>query len=105
MRDRKKRVIALSLIILFFAVSLSVSLPVKSKSFGDFFTLKGLTSGGGVRPDYLGMMKNHLSQIGINLDVVNVDWATFVGELITFHNYDLVYLGLSGGGADPDFTG
>ncbi|MHA1532400.1 MAG: ABC transporter substrate-binding protein [Candidatus Heimdallarchaeota archaeon] len=105
MRGIKKRVIALSLIILFFAVNFSVSLPVKSKSFGTFFTLKGLTSGGGVRPDYLGMMKVHLNQIGINLDIVNVDWSTFIGELIAFHNYDLVYLGLSGGGYDPDFTG
>ncbi len=105
MRGIKKRVIALLLIILFFAVNFSVSLPVKSKSFGTFFTLKGLTSGGGVRPDYLGIMKVHLNQIGINLDIVNVDWSTFVGELIAFHNYDLVYLGLSGGGYDPDFTG
>ena len=104
MRDRRKRIISLTLIILFFTVSVSLTQPVKTKSIDPFFTLVGITRGG-VMADYLSMMKDDLSRIGINLDVIAMDWSTFIGELFTFHNYDLVYIGLSGGGADPDFTG
>ncbi len=39
------------------------------------------------------------------LDVIVQDWGVFVGELLTFRDFDICYIGISGGGADPDFTG
>ncbi|MBN1327893.1 MAG: hypothetical protein JXA54_00340, partial [Candidatus Heimdallarchaeota archaeon] len=77
----------------------------KGETIDPFFTLVFKISGGGVRPDYGNIIRQHLARIGIDVNVIIQDWTTFVGELITFHNYDLVYIGLSGGGADPDFSG
>ncbi|MHA1355801.1 MAG: ABC transporter substrate-binding protein, partial [Candidatus Heimdallarchaeota archaeon] len=59
----------------------------------------------GIRVDYLMLVKQQVARIGINLDVIGLDWATMVGELIAFRNFDLCYIALTGGGADPDFTG
>ncbi len=69
------------------------------------FTLVAKTNGGGLRPDILNILKQQLVPLGINLEVIIQDWPTFVGELIAFRNFDLCYIALSGGGADPDFTG
>ncbi|RLI69747.1 MAG: hypothetical protein DRO63_00230 [Candidatus Gerdarchaeota archaeon] len=89
---------------LFVASSFAVN-PVKTKSIEPFFTLVFKTNQGGVRPDYGNFLKQHLARIGIDVNVVVQDWPTFVAELIVFRDFDICYVGLSGGGADPDFTG
>ncbi|NHJ84828.1 MAG: hypothetical protein FK734_05160 [Asgard group archaeon] len=89
---------------LFVASSFAVQ-PAKTDAIDPFFTLVAKTNGGGVRPDYLNFLKQHLARIGINVDVIVQDWPTFVGELVAFRDFDVCYVALTGGGADPDFTG
>jgi len=89
---------------IFVASAVSVD-PVKTDAVDSFFTLVAKTNSGGVRPDYLNFLKQHCARIGINIDVIVQDWPTFVGELIAFRNFDVCYVALTGGGADPDFTG
>jgi ABC-type transport system substrate-binding protein len=69
------------------------------------FTIVAKTNGGGTRPDILNILKQQLVPLGINLEVIVQDWPTFVGELIAHRDFDLCYVSLTGGGADPDFTG
>jgi len=89
---------------LFVASSFAVQ-PTKTDAIDPFFTLVAKTNGGGVRPDYLNFLKQHLARIGINVDVIVQDWPTFVGELVAFRDFDVCYVALTGGGADPDMTG
>ncbi|MHA1556799.1 MAG: ABC transporter substrate-binding protein, partial [Candidatus Heimdallarchaeota archaeon] len=79
--------------------------PAKTDAIDPFFTLVFKTNGGGVRPDYGNFLKQHLARIGINVDVIVQDWPTFVGELVAYRDFDICYVALTGGGADPDFTG
>jgi len=83
-------------------------------SLDPFFTLVAKTNDNGIRPNFLYVLKDQLVDIGINLDVIIQDWPVFVGELISFRDFDICYVGLSVGGgyvgltgcgADPDFTG
>ncbi|MHA1557374.1 MAG: ABC transporter substrate-binding protein, partial [Candidatus Heimdallarchaeota archaeon] len=105
-RDRLKQFIGLSIIILFVANSTFLF-----ASDGDaqepYFTLVFKTNGGGIRPDYGNILKQQLARIGINLEVIILDWPTFVGELISFRDFDICYVSLSGDDSDvdPDFTG
>lgn len=55
--------------------------------------------------DYLNLVKQQLERIGINIEVIVVYYPSFLGELIAFRDFDIAYLGLTGGGYDPDFTG
>ena len=89
---------------LFVASSFAVQ-PAKTDAIDPFFTLVFKTNGGGVRPDYGNFLRQHLARIGIDVEVVVQDWPTFVMELIAFRDFDICYVGLTGGGADPDFTG
>ena len=89
---------------MFIASAVAVD-PVQTDAVDSFFTLVAKTNSGGVRPDYLNFLKQHCARIGINVDVIVQDWPTFVGELIAFRNFDICYVALTGGGADPDFTG
>ena len=61
-----------------------------------------LTGGGGVRPDYGFFISQDLYKIGIVVTVKVVEWSVFVNTLLVTHDYDLVILGLSGGGYSPD---
>ena len=107
-RLKKRRILTrlyLCFVISTFLVSVVVIRPEPVRSRDPFFTLVAKTNDGGVRPDYLNFLKQHLARIGINVDVVVQDWPTFVMELIAFRDFDICYVGLVGGGADPDFTG
>lgn len=76
----------------------------RTKSVEPYFTLVAKTNDG-IRAEYLYFLQQHLSQIGIHLDVIIQDWPTFVGELIAFRDFDICYVALTGGSADPDMTG
>ncbi|MBD3192282.1 MAG: hypothetical protein GF308_16705 [Candidatus Heimdallarchaeota archaeon] len=79
--------------------------PIKIEAQKQYFTLVAKTGGGGVRGDYLNLAKQQLARIGINLNIYVLDWPSIVSEILFLHNYDLIYIALTGGGADPDFTG
>ena len=104
MKYRIKQFFGIS-IIFFLAISISVNFFSETEAIDPFFTLVLKTSGGGVRPDYGNLLKQQLEAIGINVDVINQNWPSFVAELIAYHDYDIVYIALTGGGYDPDFTG
>jgi len=102
---KSKTLILVGVFITLFVVSSVGVKPIKTDAAEPVFTLVAKTNGGGVRPDYLNFLKQHLARIRINLDVIVQDWPTFVGELIAFRDFDVCYVSLTGGGADPDFTG
>ena len=84
---------------------MAFSLPEQTKADDPYFTLVFKTNSGGVRPDYGNFLKQHLSHLGIELDVIIQDWPTFVGELIAFRNFDICYIAITGSSDDPDMTG
>lgn len=105
LRGFRKNILLISLIITILTANLIVIYPLKTEAITYNFTLSGLEHGGGVRPDYFNFFKQHLSRIGIQLDVRIVDFPTYVQELLYTRNFDITFLGLSGGGYDPDYTG
>jgi ABC-type transport system substrate-binding protein len=100
-----KTALITGIVISLFAISAFATKPAKTDAIDPFFTLVAKTNGGGVRPDYLNFLRQHLARIGIDVDVVVLDWPTFVGELLAYRDFDICYVGLNGGGADPDFSG
>jgi ABC-type transport system substrate-binding protein len=105
MKKAKLKAILLVGTILTLFVSSTYGLPKVVKADEPFFTLVAKTNGGGVRPDYLNFLKQHLARININVNVQVLDWPSFVMELLAFRNFDICYVALTGGGADPDMTG
>jgi ABC-type transport system substrate-binding protein len=103
--NKVKTTALVGVILALFVVSAFATQPKATKAIDPFFTLVAKTNGGGTRPDYLNFLRQHLARIGIDVNVIIQDWPTFVGELIAFRDFDICYVGLSGGGADPDFTG
>jgi ABC-type transport system substrate-binding protein len=103
--NKVKSTILVGVIMAIFVASAVAVDPVQTDGVESFFTLVFKTNSGGVRPDYGNFLKQHCARIGINIDVIVQDWPTFVGELIAFRNFDVCYVALTGGGADPDFTG
>ena len=102
----KKRGIIFTVLLVLCVTSLVVSAqPIVEGKQKMYFTLVAKTNSGGVRPDYLNLIKQQAARIGINLEVIIQDWPTFVGELLAYRNFDLCYVALSGGGLDPDMTG
>ena len=101
----KRRILTLVITMLIICnTALLIMNTSNTESVDPYFTLVAKCQGGNI-PDYMNLLKIQLAQIGINLDVIVQDWPTFAGEITTYHDYDLVYIGLSGGGKDPDFTG
>lgn len=102
LRGFRRNTLLISIILTIFAANVTVIHPLKTEAAAYHFTLEALAH---QRIDYFNFFKQQLARIAINLDVRVVDWSTYVGELFVYRNFDLTYLGLSGGGLDPDFTG
>ena len=100
----KSTVLCGVILAIFVASAVSIN-NVQAAQPDPFFSLVFKTNGGGVRPDYGNFLKQHVARIGITVDVIVQDWPTFVYELIQYRDFDVCYVGLVGGGADPDFTG
>ncbi len=60
------------------------------------------TSGGGVRPDYGLFISDDLEELNIDVIVKVEEWTVFIHTLLESHDFDLVIIGLSVGGASPD---
>lgn len=103
--NNAKSALLVCVILSLFALSSVAINPVKTDAAAPFFTLVAKTNGGGTRPDYLNFLAQHVARIGINVDVIVQDWPTFVTELMSLRDFDICYVALTGGGADPDFTG
>jgi ABC-type transport system substrate-binding protein len=103
--NKVKTTVIVGVILTLFVASSIATQPRQTDAIEPFFTIVAKTNGGGVRPDYLNFLRQHCARIGIEVDVVVQDWPTFVGELLAYRDFDICYVGLSGGGADPDFTG
>ncbi|HUT82711.1 MAG TPA: ABC transporter substrate-binding protein [Candidatus Bathyarchaeia archaeon] len=100
-----KKMVIFGVILTVFIVNIVSIQPLETNGIDPLFTLVFKTNGGGQRPDYGNMLKQYLARIGIDVNVIIQDWPTFIGELIAFRDFDICYVGFSGGGADPDFTG
>ncbi|MHA1213080.1 MAG: ABC transporter substrate-binding protein, partial [Candidatus Heimdallarchaeota archaeon] len=103
-RSKRISIVLTGMLCTLIIVSSFSTQSVSSDYFEPYFTLVAKTNGGGTRPDHLNLLKQQLERININLDVVVLDWPTFVAELISYRNFDICYVGLSGSGKDPMFT-
>ncbi|MBK5113943.1 MAG: hypothetical protein JJE41_09955 [Candidatus Heimdallarchaeota archaeon] len=105
MRGLRSKILPCILVVLVLCTNIVSIQPKKTEATTYYFTLDGLISGGGTRVDAFYLMREQLARVGILMSIRNVDWHEYVGELIAFRNFDITYLGLSGGGVSPDFTG
>ena len=98
-----KKAIVFGLTLVICCSSLASFSILKVDSFEPFFTLTATTNGGGVRPDYLNLLRDYLRNINIELEIVTFSyWDIWWSP---WWDADIMYLALSGGGEDPDFTG
>ncbi|MHA1186251.1 MAG: ABC transporter substrate-binding protein [Candidatus Heimdallarchaeota archaeon] len=102
---KAKSTILISVIITIFVTSAIAIEPMQTGAIKPYFTLVFKTNSGGVRPDYGNFLQQQCARIGIKIDVIITWWGNWLGELIAFRDFDICYVALSGGGADPDFTG
>ncbi|MHA1185811.1 MAG: ABC transporter substrate-binding protein, partial [Candidatus Heimdallarchaeota archaeon] len=65
------------------------------------FSLVGKTNEG-PRADYMYALRDELAKIGIALDVQILVWSDFIMELMVYQDYDIFFVGLSGGSPDND---
>ncbi|MHA1212518.1 MAG: ABC transporter substrate-binding protein [Candidatus Heimdallarchaeota archaeon] len=98
----RKKIVSIGLVLVF-TLSVIAIKPEKIEAIPTFFTLKALSRSGTIADTFY-LIDQQLSRIGIDLDIVIVDWSTFIGELLGGYNFDMLLFGLSGGGVDPDFT-
>ncbi|MCE7741714.1 MAG: hypothetical protein GOP50_04590 [Candidatus Heimdallarchaeota archaeon] len=59
------------------------------------------TNGGGIRPDVCSYIANQLEAINIDVELKVEEWVVFLGTLLLNQDFDLAYVGLTGG-ATPD---
>lgn len=52
--------------------------------------------------DVFELIKTQLQKIGINLDVIYVEWEEYVTDIYASRDFDLLFLPLAGGGNDPN---
>ncbi|MFW9922718.1 MAG: ABC transporter substrate-binding protein [Candidatus Thorarchaeota archaeon] len=69
-----------------------------------YFTLVAKTNYGGVRPDYLYILQDQLLEIGINLTVIELDWITFLTDMMTTRDFDICYTDMTGNEKNLDYT-
>lgn len=97
------RKIASVLVLILIFISPITFLPTKVESKKDyFFTLVAKTNTDGNRPDYLNFLRQYLERIGINLRIINLEWPIFLNEVLLFHDYDVMFIGLAPLSDDPD---
>jgi peptide/nickel transport system substrate-binding protein len=48
------------------------------------------------------MVQEQLKQVGIKVDIHVVEWAAFIKEFVKPRKFEVLMLGLGGGGSDPD---
>lgn len=97
-----KNTLRISLIITIFAANITVIHPLKTEAVPYHFVIEALAHQG---LDYFNFFKQQLARCGIQLDIRVVDWSTYINEILIQRNFDITYIGLYGGGLDPDFTG
>lgn len=106
MNTNVKKVITIIVIIMLQILSFGgYTITNEASEEGYFFTLVAKAKEHSIHVDYLHMAKQHLREIGINIDIIPMWYVTFIGELIAYRDFDMVSISLSGGGIDPDFTG
>jgi len=99
-----RKIILIGLTIMICCSSFALISTKKVDSFEPFFILTAKTNLGGVRPDYINLLRDYLRRINIELDMVLFDWWEW-GFYPPYWEADIIYVSLSGGSADPDFTG
>jgi len=75
--------------------------PIQASTIN--FTLVAKTSGSAYNIDLLHLVAQKLQPLGIDLQIIYQDWPSFIEELLSFHDYDLVYLDMAVG-LNPDYS-
>jgi len=57
---------------------------------------------GGIVPNYILGSVDYLADLGLNVKIENLAWDVFINRLSVTKDYDLAFLGFSGGGYSPD---
>ncbi|NHJ84030.1 MAG: hypothetical protein FK734_01125 [Asgard group archaeon] len=99
---KKAKLLISFMLITIISYSFSI-IPSKAESQEIYLTLDAKINGGGYILDYFNLIKNQLKTVGIGLNVYNLDWPSFISELLVYHSYDLTYISLTGISKDPDF--
>ncbi|MHA1555602.1 MAG: ABC transporter substrate-binding protein [Candidatus Heimdallarchaeota archaeon] len=103
MNNSVKKYVTLVIMFSILATSFYSTHIINTESVEPFFTLVAKAKEHSIHVDYLHLAKQQLQEIGIDLYVMPM-WS-LIGELIAYRDFDMVSIGFSGGGIDPDFTG
>ena len=84
--------------------------PLKNKIINldyPYFTLKAIVT---ETDDHIPLkimtqLKEDLKQIGIGLDIFELDWPSMATQLVALYDFDICYIALTGNNLDPDFSG
>jgi len=83
----------------------TVNFSKKSNAIDPYFTLVAKIHGGCYVGEIYDLVKQYLSVIGINLEIIIKDWPTFAAEIYVYRDFDFASLFFAGGDDYPDFTG
>ena len=88
---RKKQFVIFLVLMIIVSSTIISKNTTKTKSIDPFFTLFA-KCGSPEGMDVLFLVKQQIARIGINLDIIRLDWPSFVAELIAFRDFDLIYI-------------
>ena len=89
MNKRNKKIFTIVILIGVLTVGFYNTPQVKTNSIDPFFTLV-MKVHSIYWQDYANLIRQHIAKIGINLDIIVLDYPTFIGELLFYHDYDLI---------------
>ena len=90
----KKRSVIFTLFIIFSFISLGLNVhPIAGEKIESYFTLVAKAYTGTYSAEYLFFVKEQIARIGINLEIILLDWPEFVAEFIAFRNFDIISYG------------
>jgi ABC-type transport system substrate-binding protein len=94
------------MLLIIFITSFIVVNPIEVENTTEpFFTLVAKTGGDPVRFSILSQIAQQIKRIGIDVELHNLEWSVFLNEIVTLHDFDLVYGSYTGNTRDPNHLG
>ncbi len=90
---RKKTFILVFLTIFLISSSFTIFNVKKTEGIEPYFTLNFKVLNQDPYPDFANLIKQHLSRIGINIEIVVQDLGDFLNTILVYYDYDIISIG------------